>query len=183
MRSCDDCQAQLLEYVYGLLEPEEAQALRAHVVHHAAGRADDDGRAVFEGLDLGRERRAAVHGDGADAAVLAHLVDLARDLLGQLARGHEHERLHAPGVGVAALHDRQREGERLARAGPGLADHVAALEQERDRLDLDRRGGGNAHVGDSGLDGRVEVQFVERMHRFGIAKRISFTPRLFLYLG
>ena len=38
------------------------------------------------------------------------------------------------------LEDRQREGGGLAGAGGGLAEQVAALDQRRDRLLLDRRG-------------------------------------------
>ena len=48
------------------------------------------------------------------------------------------ERLDRCLGGVDVLHDRQAEGRRLAGAGLGLADHVAALQQRRDRLLLDR---------------------------------------------
>ena len=60
------------------------------------------------------------------------------DLDAQLARRRQHERLHGRLGGVDVLHDRQPEGRRLAGSGLRLADHVAALQQRRDRLFLDR---------------------------------------------
>ena len=45
----------------------------------------------------------------------------------------------ACGAGHDALQDRQGEGRRLAGAGGGLAEQVAAGEERRDRLGLDRR--------------------------------------------
>ena len=61
-----------------------------------------------------------------------------RDLDAQLARRREHERLDVVLGRVHGLQQRQPEGRRLAGAGLGLADHVAAFEQRRDRLLLDR---------------------------------------------
>ena len=46
----------------------------------------------------------------------------------------------AVGAAAQALEQREREGGRLAGAGGGLAEQVAALQQRRDRLALDRRG-------------------------------------------
>ena len=73
-----------------------------------------------------------------------HVVDLER----QLAGGHEHEpaRLARLG-GLEALEHRQAEGEGLARAGLGLAAHVAAGEGVGDREPLDGEGLGDALVG------------------------------------
>src|SRR5262249_3479872 len=49
MTSCDHCRAQLLEHLYGLLEPDEAQALQAHLeqcagCREALGRAQPGGQ-------------------------------------------------------------------------------------------------------------------------------------------
>ncbi len=86
-----------------------------------------------------------------------------RDLDAQLARRREHERLHVRVGRVDELDHRQAERRRLAGAGLGLADHVAALEQLGDRLLLDRArrlvadvlervedGCGQAEVGEGG---------------------------------
>jgi hypothetical protein len=51
----------------------------------------------------------------------------------------EHERLGLVVAGVEVLEHRQPEGRGLAASGLGLADHVVAGEQLRDRLRLDRR--------------------------------------------
>ena len=58
----------------------------ADVIEHAARRADDDVHAVAQRVDLLADRRAAVDGLDQDAAVLADLRQLARDLQRELAR-------------------------------------------------------------------------------------------------
>src|SRR5208283_776085 len=65
------------------------------------------------------------------------------DLQRQLPRRLEDEAAHRP-VAAQALDDRERERRGLARARLRRADDVAALEDQRDRLDLDRRGLGVA---------------------------------------
>ena len=80
-----------------------------------------------------------------------HLGDLHRELTGR----REDERPHRMAgrregrvrVGPEALEDGEDEGGRLAGPGLGRAHDVATLEDERDRLDLDGRGRGEALVG------------------------------------
>jgi hypothetical protein len=62
-------------------------------------------------------------------------------LHGELARRHEHERERRLRVAILGepLEERERERRRLSGSGRGLAEQVAALEQRRDRLALDRR--------------------------------------------
>ena len=92
----------------------------------------------------------------------AHLADL----LGQLARGgdHEHERA-LPALGMAQAVERgQREGRGLAGAGLGGGDEVAPFERERDGLLLDGRGRFVAQARD-GLQSLVgQAEFVELLH-------------------
>ena len=59
---------------------------------------------------------------------MGELVDFVADLDGQLARGHQHERLRRrPLAAVLELfEDRDRKGGGLAGAGAGLAEHVVA---------------------------------------------------------
>ena len=68
-----------------------------------------------------RDRRAAVDGATREALRAGELLELVGDLERELARRHEHERGGRRAVGVGALDDRDRERERLARAGRRLA--------------------------------------------------------------
>jgi len=91
---------------------------------------------------------------GVQRHLLGHLV-------GQLARGQQHEGAHrmarGRGRGVFmrqhALQQRQGERGRLAGAGLGRAHHVLAGEHDRDGLLLDQRHGFVAHVGHGALQG------------------------------
>jgi hypothetical protein len=101
--------------------------------------ADDDVTAGGQLLLLLAAGGAAVGQHGSHAHVTAEAVRLAGHLYGQLTRRTDDQRL---GVGtglVEALEDRQQKGQRLARAGLGDSDQVPAVEQDRDRLLLDRR--------------------------------------------
>src|SRR5204863_9891890 len=110
----------------------------AEMIEHAAGRARHDARAVLERADLLAHRLAAMNRDGADVRVLAEEVQLGRDLLRELARRREDERLHAGARRIDELEQREAERGRLAGAGTRLHDDVASLEHRRDRLRLDR---------------------------------------------
>ena len=87
---------------------------------------------------LRADRSASEDRHDVDPAVRAVAAQGLRDLDAQLARRREHERLHGSLGGVDVLHDRQAERSRLAGARLGLADDVAAFQQRRDRLLLDR---------------------------------------------
>ena len=79
------------------------------------------------------ERRAAVERGDAHADRLAERREHVDHLLGELAGRHEHERGGVAGLGGRrGLQHRQAERERLARAGAGLAAHVAAGERVGD---------------------------------------------------
>ena len=142
-----------LEHLVGLVEDEEAQlgeveGALLEVVHDATGRADDDVHAAAQRGELDAVALAAVDRQHAHAlhvggVLLEGLGDLQRELAG---RG-QHERLRRLLRQVELRQDRQREGGRLAGAGLGEADDVAALEQRRDGLRLDLRRGLVADVG------------------------------------
>ena len=108
------------------------------------GRGDDDVGPALERADLLLHRRAAVERhDTSTPAALRVLVDGLGHLHRELARRHEHEAARAPAGSSGRLGDalqhRQRERGRLAGAGRGLAEQVAAVEQQRNRLALDGR--------------------------------------------
>ena len=120
----------------------EVQVALLDQVEQASGCADDDVDAGLEGLDLRLVGAAAVDGEDAGAAGLAGVPDLVGHLHGQLAGGDDDQRLRRRRrlvVGVdgvvrrdQALEQRQREAERLAGAGLGLADDVVAVERHRE---------------------------------------------------
>ncbi len=134
-----------VEHLVGLVEHHvaggvEEEVVAADHVHHPADGADHDLRALLEPRGLVADRRAAEDGDHRDPAPLAVGAQRLGHLDAQLARGREHQRLDLGIVGVDVVEHRQAEGGGLAGAGLGLADHVPALQQEGDRLLLDRSG-------------------------------------------
>ena len=88
------------------------------------------------------------------------------DLAGEFARRREHEHARPAArrgllVGDEAVEDRQREGRRLAGAGLGDADQIAALHQNGNGLGLDGRRLGVAHPGQRSDERRGEAEAVE----------------------
>jgi hypothetical protein len=126
------------------------------VVEQAPGRRDEDLDAGSEGLDLRLDRDPAVdHGrterDGPPIGPDARV-----DLHGELPRGNQDQ--HADrvaggreaGVGVLPhpVEDREHEGGRLAGARLGGGEEIAALQDQRNGIGLDRRGSVIALLGD-----------------------------------
>ena len=160
----------------------EAERAAIQVIDRASGRRDHDVHAAREPVELRRDRLAAVDGDDPHAELAAVLVDRLGDLHRELARGREHEGRRpaaAPvGRGAAAgdrlrrrpalverrrepLEHRQRERRGLAGAGRRLGEQVAALEQRRDRGQLDGRGLLVAEGGQGAQQPLVELEGVE----------------------
>ena len=117
------------------------QRAAAHVIEHAARRADDDLRAARQLFDLPANRLAAVEGHRVDLAAVRKLDDFVADLHGQLARRHQDQGLRAvPFFGrLEPFQNRNHEGGRLAGAGAGLAQHVDAGQRARNQAGLNRR--------------------------------------------
>ena len=126
-----------VEHAVGLVEDEdfhlvERDAALVLEVHQAARRGDEDIHAAREGADLRGDVHAAEDGQVREVQVPAVVGEALADLRGEFARGREDERAGAlrrrrAGMGGEPLQDRQREGGRLAGAGLGDADQVAAL--------------------------------------------------------
>ncbi len=147
-----------VEHLVGLVEDEgpdvlEVELLLAREVQQPARGADDDVDALLEGLHLGFVRPAAVDGEHADVADLARGQQVVRHLGAQLARRDDDESLRRVrqllGPGAARLdvggdgdplQEREAEAQRLAGAGLGLADDVAAREGDGERHLLDGEG-------------------------------------------
>ncbi|VVE50525.1 hypothetical protein PCE31107_04673 [Pandoraea cepalis] len=126
------------------LDAREIDRLLLHVIEQTARGRDENVHAARQLFDLRHHRHAAEHGHGRERQVLAVLRDAFLDLGGQLARGRQHERAHgALAVGRRRartrgehLQDRQREACRLAGPGLGTGEEIAALQDGRNRLQL-----------------------------------------------
>ena len=155
-----------VEHPVGLVEDQRLEAVelraRPHVIHQAARRGDDERDAGRQGPRLRLHRRAAVDGHAADAGVVAEALDVVVDLDRQLAGRRQHQHAGAgrlgrrPGGvgggrrGQQPIDQRQHEGGRLAGAGLGAGDDVAAAADQRQHRRLDRRGVREAAVADAG---------------------------------
>ena len=133
-------------HAVGLVDHRDRDVVEAHValvdeVGEPAGAGDEHVDALPQRLALRAEAHAAVDGGHPEAVRAGEEPQLTGDLAGELAGRHQHERGGAVGAGpLAAGHDREAEGQRLARAGGRLAGHVPAREGvgERRRLDGER---------------------------------------------
>ena len=104
-----------------------------------AGRGHDD--VGLRGLaSLLGDADAAVDGGDLERAGMGDGSRLLHDLARELAGGGEHERRGTGAVRGDAVGQRDREGERLARARGGLRQHVAAGEDVADHEALDCEG-------------------------------------------
>ena len=173
-----------VEHLVGLVEDDgldlvEAERAAVEVVHRAPGRRDDHVHAAREAVELRGDRLPAVHRHDAHAELAAVPVDGLGHLHRELAGGREHERRRAAAAAVRgtprpstgrpasrscvhaageALEDRQGEGGGLAGPGRRLGQQVAALEQRRDRGQLDGRGLLVAERGERAQQPRVEAE-------------------------
>ena len=145
-----------VQHLVGLVEHQHLGA-RQHdaasrdVVEQPAGRRDQHVDAARQRLDLRPVADAAEHDRHGEAEMPAVGAEAFRDLAGELARRREHQHAAAlaqrgPAVGGEAMQDRQGECGRLAGAGLGDAQQVAAGQHARYGLRLDGRGRGVAFV-------------------------------------
>ncbi len=138
-----------VEHAVGLVEDERAdvrerEGAALQQVLEPAGSGDEDVGAL-RGARLLLEADAAV--DGArrcSARARGERLQLVDDLGGELARRGEHERRRTPRIGRDPVDHRRAEGERLARAGGRLGEHVATGEHVADDELLDGEGGVDA---------------------------------------
>ncbi len=159
-----------VEHPVGLVENDvldlvQDAVLGLDVVEQAPRRRDQHLDALLQ-LERLRLHVDAAEDDGdAQLGVRRVALDVVGDLVGELARRCDHERAHRmarrrhAGVLVRQhlVQQRQRERRRLAGAGLGRAHDVAAGQDERDRLGLDRRHRRVALVGDRALQDRRQA--------------------------
>ena len=122
------------------LDVVESRRPLVEVVVEPPGRGDDHLDTSLEGLDLRVHPHPSDHDRGADVAAMAEPLQLRADLQRQLSRRRQDQGAR-PVLAVESLEDRQRERQRLPRAGGRATDHVLALQRRRHGLRLDGRGG------------------------------------------
>ncbi len=126
------------------------------------GQATAISSAGAQAFDLRHGADAAVDGQAAEAGLLAQLLECGMGLFSQLAGGREDEHAQfAARAVLQPLQDGQRKGCRLAGAGLGEPQQVAALKEGCDCLALDGCGGGITRSGDSRLDLRGKIKLFE----------------------
>jgi len=117
------------------------------MIEQAAGRGDQHVDAAAEGMFLRPHPDAAVHRRAGDRRVHRQVVQIFQDLRRQLARRRQHQ-----GAGRSArlvdqpVQDRQEKRRRLAAAGHGAGQHVAAVPGRRDGVRLNRRRADEAEI-------------------------------------
>ncbi len=118
-------------------------------IQQPSGSRDQQIAARLQRLDLRADADAAEHHGGAHRDVLAVGAGAVGDLRGELAGGGEDQRAwRAAGAGGEPLQHRQHECGRLAGAGLGAGEHVAAGEHGGNRPLLNGGRGVVALVGD-----------------------------------
>ena len=149
-----------VEHAVGLVEHHvfhlvEHRIFGLDVIEQTPRRGHQHLYAFFQFGGLGLHVHAAKNDGTAQLGVFGVLGDLLRHLVGQLARGQQHQGTHRVacrrGGGVfvfqQALQQGQRKGSRFAGAGLCRAHHVLACEDDGNGLCLDGRHGLVAHVG------------------------------------
>ena len=111
------------------------------MIQQPARRRDHDVHALLQLRDLGVDADAAIDDRGTKRQVPPVAAHAVGDLRGQLTRGRQYEPADTPTIGgteLEALQHRQRKARRLAGAGLGARQEIAAFENEGNRLLLDR---------------------------------------------
>ena len=126
-----------------------------NMVKQTARRGDQDFNAALQHGRLRLHVDTAENASHAQLRVLGISLDIVGHLVGQFARWRQHQGTHwmagrrCAGVFMLEHPLQQRDRERRGLAGAGLcrAHHVAAFQNDRNRLGLDRRHHGVAGVG------------------------------------
>ncbi len=136
-----------VEHLVGFVEHEvahggQADGAAGDEIEQAAGGGDQDVGALFKLQLLLVDRHAADDDVDAQMRLAQEVLQVLGDLVHQFAGRRQDQRTGGTVVGAAFFRDqlfdqRQAEGGRLAGAGLGEADQVAAFEKKRDRLFLD----------------------------------------------
>ncbi len=161
-----------VEHAVGFVEHEglhavEAQPVALHEIEQAAGRGDQHIDAVHERAHLLAHRHAADRQRCCDPQMPSIGPEAVEDLRRQFTRRAQHQDAAGLSIGprrggCKPVEDRQRERRGLAGAGLGDADQVAACQQQRDGLGLDRGRGDILLVGERAKDRLGEAEIFKR---------------------
>jgi hypothetical protein len=164
-----------VEHLVGFVQDDDLdtgkpQALAPDVIEGAAGGGHHHIDTTLQLTQLGLHGGAAVDGHRDHAHGLAVLVHRLGHLHGEFARGHQDERAQPVRRGRGGgedVQEGQREGRGLARARGRLAKHVAAGQQGRDGLALNRSGLFVAECRERGDDAGIEAESGESLGGIG----------------
>ena len=145
--------------------PEMGRAV-IQMIEQTARRRHQHVEALRERADLRAMRHAAEDHRDLERQARGEIAEALRDLAREFAGRAEHERARSElrrgaRVREQLVEDRQRERRRLAGAGLGDADEIAARHQGRDRLRLDRRRLFVAHFGERVDEGLGEAEAIK----------------------
>mmetsp|Transcript_29883 Transcript_29883/g.63645 ORF Transcript_29883/g.63645 Transcript_29883/m.63645 type:complete len:297 (-) Transcript_29883:361-1251(-) len=147
-------------------------------VQNPTRRGDHNVHWVVQPHDVVLEGRSTGgHHDLAPGEVLADLLAHLGRLEGQLARGHQDQRLDAVLGGLDTLQDGDDVGGRLSRAVLGAREEVAAGEGDRNALLLDGRGLVEAFLVDAHEELPLEVK-VFKLAAFRVGDVAGSEPRV-----
>ena len=157
-----------VEHAVGLVEHQhfharEVDPALVELVHQPPGRRHQHfvRRREQPVLQLIGLAAGDAHGGGALHPARERLRGLGH-LLGEFARGREHQDARTATAAPFAAHDPGERGQHercgLAGAGGRRGDQVAAGEQDRDRARLHRRGLGDAHAGQRRVEGGDDAE-------------------------
>ncbi len=144
-----------LQHFIALVQNDEAQGLQVeraavHVIHHPAGSADDHMRAAFESLELRDVALPAINRQNVETLQVGRVaLECLGDLDGQLARGHQDQRLRGALAQIDPVQHRQRKGGCFSGAGLRLPEDIGAGQQQRNGLSLNGRRRLVAHGGEA----------------------------------
>ena len=140
---------------YGEAHVAEADGAALDMVDDAPGGADNDVDAALQRRQVSLDPAAADEPQSAETVERAQVFDDVLHLVGEFARGDEHHGLHFVQFGVDGAREREAKDDRLAGAGLGEANHIGAVEHQRQGRKLDRRRHGVTEGGD-----RLEARFI-----------------------
>jgi hypothetical protein len=134
-----------VEHPIGLIEYDvhdiaEIQRSSLDMVEHTARRADHNVDTARQGADLTLDGLTAECPANDDVAAESQPLQLARNLLSQLAGGRQDDRLRPSSPGFEHLNDRNSKGSRFAGAGFGLSDDIESIERLGNECSLNGAG-------------------------------------------
>ena len=155
-----------IEHLIGFIQDDEVngaefEGATLEVVDDAPGRADNNVGALLEAGEVGLDAASANKSEGEESVEAAEVVEHIADLVGKFAGGNEDNSLDFAAGGIDGARKGKAEGNRLAGAGLGEADHVFAIEEHGEGLALDGGGIGIAEGGDGLEAGFIDTESAE----------------------